>query len=405
MPEGKLQVSVFRQTVGTPQSDANIQVVNGDTNEIVGELVTDASGKTDLLNLPAPPLEQSLNSENTERPYSIYNLLIGSSDSSIQEITGVQVLAGTVAEQSVFLLPEVNVVRGIEIPYHTLYGEFPPKIPEDEVKPLPPATGGVVLSRPVIPEFIIVHHGVPTDTNAQNYYVPFKDYIKNVASCEVYPTWPVDCLKANVLTILSFTLNRVYTEWYRSQGYNFTVTNSTAYDQAFTYGRNIFSEISDIVDEIFINYITRPDIRQPLFTQYCDGRRVTCPNWLSQWGSMYLADQGYDYMQILRNYYGYDIYLDQAVLVEGVPSSFPGTNLTVGSIGSDVRVIQEQLNTISQNYPLIPKVAVDGVFGNATAQAVSTFQSIFSLPANGIVDYSTWYEISRIYVAVLQIAM
>jgi len=404
MPEGKLQVSVFRQTVGAPQSNAFIQVINGDTNETIDELVTDASGKTALLNVPAPPVEQSLNSENTARPYSIYNLRIESSYTSEKIITGVQVLADTVAEQNVFLMPEEHVIQEIEIPYHTLYGEFPPKIPEDEVKPLPPATGGVVLSRPVIPEFIIVHDGVPTDSGAPNYYVPFKDYIKNVASCEIYPTWPADSLKANVLAILSFTLNRVYTEWYRNRGYNFTVTNSTAYDQAFTYGRNIFSEISDIVDEIFVNFITRPDIRQPLFTQYCDGRRVTCPNWLSQWGSMYLADQGYDYMQILKNYYGYDIYLEQAVMVEGVPSSFPGTNLSVGSVGSDVRIIQEQLNAISQNYPLIPKVAVDGVFGNATAQAVSTFQSIFSLPANGIVDYPTWYEISRIYVAVLQLA-
>lgn len=405
MPEGKLQVNVFRQTVGSPQSNANVQIQNGDTNEIIDELITDSSGKTPQVNLPAPPVEQSLNSENTERPYSIYNLLVGSPNTSIQTITGVQVLADSNAEQNVFLLPEENVIQGVDIPYHTLYGEFPPKIPEDEVKPLPPATGGVVLSQPVIPEFIIVHDGVPTDTSAPNYYVPFKDYIKNVASCEIYPTWPSDSLRANILAILSFTLNRVYTEWYRSRGYNFTVTNSTAYDQAFTYGRNIFTEISEIVDEIFINYITRPDIRQPLFTQYCDGRRVTCPNWLSQWGSMYLADQGYDYMQILRNYYGYDIYLDQAVMVAGVPSSFPGTNLSVGSVGSDVRMIQEQLNAISQNYPLIPKVAVDGIFGNATAQAVSTFQSIFSLPANGIVDYPTWYEISRIYVAVLQLAV
>jgi len=399
--EGKLQVNVFRQTEGAPQAGAVVEILDENTNNVVEELVTDSSGKTAIVDLAAPPVEDSRNSEIETRPYSVYNLRIRSEGLVENNIDGVQILPASLASQNVFMVPDD---RNIEIPDHTLYGIFPPKTPEDEVKPLPPAVGNVVLSRPVIPEFVVVHDGVPSDTRAANYYVPFKDYINNVASCEIYSTWPNDCIKANVLAIISFVLNRVYTEWYRSRGYNFTVTSSTAYDQAFVYGRNIFSQISDVVDQVFTNFITRPNIRQPLFTQYCDGRRTSCPGWMTQWGSMYLADEGYDYMQILRNFYGQDIYLDQAVGVEGIPVSFPGTPLQVGSSGGNVRTIQEQLNAISNNYPLIPKVAANSFYGEETAEAVKVFQGIFNMPQSGIVDYSTWYEISRIFVAVTQIA-
>jgi len=283
-------------------------------------------------------------------------------------------------------------------------GDFPPKIPEDEVKPLPESGGFVVLPEPVIPEFVIVHQGVPSDNSAQNVWVPFKDYIKNVASCEIYSTWPDASIRANVLAILSFTLNRVYTEWYRGKGYDFTITNSTAFDQAFTYGRNIFQEIATVVDEIFTTFITRPGIRQPLLTQYCDGSRVQCPNMMSQWGSKNRADEGYDAIGILRYYYGQDIFLMQAEKVSGVPMSYPGTALQTGSTGPSVRMIQEQLNAISNNYPAINKIRVDGVFGEQTRTAVETFQKIFNLPQTGIVDFGTWYQISNIYVAVTKIA-
>ena len=193
------------------------------------------------------------------------------------------------------------------------------------------------------------------------------------------------------------------TEWYRGKGYDFTITSSTAYDQAFTYGRNIFSEISDVVDEVFNLYITRPDYTQPLFAQYCDGRRVKRSGWLSQWGSKELADKGYTAMRILQSYYGRDIVLRQARRVEGVPVSFSGT-LSVGSRGNAVRTIQQQLNAISVNFPLIPKLAVDGIFGPKTRQSVRTFQQIFRLPETGTVDFSTWYRISDIYVAVRKLA-
>ena len=203
---------------------------------------------------------------------------------------------------------------------------------------------------------------------------------------------------------MSFTLNRVFTEWYRNKGYNFTITSSTAYDQKWSYGRTIYDSISRVVDEMFENYLSRPNVIQPILTQYCDGRNVSCPNWLSQWGSKYLGDQGYSAIQILRNYYGNSIYINTADEISGIPSSWPGYDLSVGSSGAKVRQIQQQLNRIHQNYPAIPTVTADGIFGNSTRDAVRKFQSVFGLPATGVIDYPTWYKISEIYVAVSRIA-
>ncbi|MGM9973308.1 MAG: peptidoglycan-binding protein, partial [Clostridiaceae bacterium] len=292
----------------------------------------------------------------------------------------------------------------VNIQANTLVGIFPPKIPEAEVKPLPPAKSTVVLERVVVPEFIIVHAGVPDDNSASNYTVGYKDYIKNVACCEIFSTWPENAIRANLYCIISFTLNRVYTEWYRSRGKNFTITNSTAFDQAFSPGRNIYDNIDRIVDEIFSTYIKRQGANQPLFAQYCDGQRVSCPGWLTQWGSKNLADQGRTPYEILTNFYGSNIDLVRAPEVEGVPQSYPGRTLAIGDSGTPVRSIQTYLNRISQNYPLIPKVAVDGYFGPDTEEAVRVFQQVFNLPETGRVDYATWYEISQIYVGVTKIA-
>ena len=265
-------------------------------------------------------------------------------------------------------------------------------------------SGEIVLSKVVIPEYVVVHDGPPSDSSAANYYVKYKDYIKNVASSEIYATWPEATIIANVLCIQSFCLNRVYTEWYRNKGYAFTITNSTAFDQKYIAGRNVFDSISEIVDQVFANYISRPNIEQPLFTQFCDGRRVYCPNWLSQWGSKELGDQGYSAIDILRNYYGNDVYIATAEEVSGVPASWPGVDLEVGSRSDSVRQVQRQLNVISNGYPLIPKVAQDGVYGQKTADAVKVFQQIFDLPQTGVVDFPTWYKISEIYVGVSRIA-
>lgn len=209
---------------------------------------------------------------------------------------------------------------------------------------------------------------------------------------------------ANILAIQSITLNRVYTEWYRNRGYDFTITSSTAYDQKYIPGRNIFESISRAVDTIFSNYISRPNITQPLFTQYCDGKRVSCPRWMRQWESKTLGDQGYSAIEILRRFYGDSVYINFSEEISGIPSSWPGYDLTIGSTGEKVRQLQNQLNTISKGYPLIPKVAADGVYGEKTAEAVRTFQKVFNLPQTGVVDYPTWYRISDIYVGVSRIA-
>ncbi|MBQ6806638.1 MAG: peptidoglycan-binding protein [Lachnospiraceae bacterium] len=190
---------------------------------------------------------------------------------------------------------------------------------------------------------------------------------------------------------------------YRNQGYNFTITSSTAYDQKWIYGRNTFENIDRLVDSIFANFLSRPGVRQPIFTSYCDGKRVTCDG-LSQWGSKYLGDEGYSAIEIIRYYYGSDMYINTAVSISGVPSSFPGYNLTIGASGDKVRQLQQQLNRIAQNFPAIPRVTVDGIYGQGTAEAVRVFQRVFGLPATGITDYPTWYEISNIYVGVSRIA-
>ncbi|MBP1736164.1 MAG: peptidoglycan-binding protein [Oscillospiraceae bacterium] len=400
---GSLQVSVFDTTVGRPLQDARVRVSRNGTD--LGELTTDSSGQTQVMELPTPPLDYSL-APNEPKPYAEYNVTVVSQEFESLILNGVQILPDTRALQDCRLIPvqpPVPMSQDINIEQHTLWGVFPPKIPEDEVKPLPDAGGLVVLPQPVIPEFVIVHLGAPTNTGAQNVWIPFKDYIKNVASCEIYSTWPEQTIRANVYAILSFTMNRVYTEWYRGKGYDFTITNSTAYDQAFDYGRNIYEEISVVVDDIFTFYVTRPGIRQPLLTQYCDGSRTQCDG-LTQWGSKNLGDQGLDALSILRNFYGYDVFLKEAEKVEGVPRSYPGSPLQMGSSGQPVRTIQEQLNAISNNYPAIQKVRVDGVFGQQTQDAVKQFQQIFDLPQTGVVDMGTWYQISNIYVAVSKLA-
>ena len=224
-----------------------------------------------------------------------------------------------------------------------------------------------------------------------------------MASCEIYATWPEAAIYANILVIMSFTLNRVYTEWYRNQGYDFTITTSTAYDQKYMHGRNIYSNIDYLVDTIFANFLSRPGVRQPIFTSYCDGKRVICDG-LSQWGSKYLADEGYSAIEIIHYYYGSDMYINTAVAISGVPSSWPGYNLTIGASGDKVRQAQMQLNRIAQNYPAIPTITADGIYGPRTAEAVRIFQGIFNLPQTGIIDYATWYELSEIFVGVSRIA-
>ena len=403
---GKLQVVVVTQVGARPIENATVRIsYSGDPTSTVQELTTDISGRTAPIELPTPPLENSL-VPLSDQPYSEYTIIVTAPGYEKVEISGDQILPDVTAIQQVEMVPSIEATGNAElfvISPHTLYGDYPPKIAEAEIKPTA-ESGEIVLSRVVIPEFIIVHDGPPTDTSAKNHYVRYRDYIKNVASSEIYATWPQASLYANILAIMSFTLNRVYTEWYRNQGYPFTITSSTAFDHKWMPGRNIYDNISLAVDTIFNSYLSRPNVKQPILTQYCDGQRVTCPNWMSQWGSKTLADQGLQPIEILRNYYGNSIYINTANEVAGVPASWPGANLTNGSSGENVRQMQDQLNTVANVYTLIPKVAVDGQFGPATAAAVKAFQEIFGLPANGIVDLPTWYKISELYVAVSRIA-
>ena len=255
---------------------------------------------------------------------------------------------------------------------------------------------------PYVPQQITVHLGAPS-ASADNVTVSFSDYVKNVASSEIYPTWEESALRANILAIVSFALNRVYTEFYRSRGYDFDITSSTAYDQFFVRGRSFFSNVSRLVDELFNSYLRRPGFVEPLAAKFCNGTTVTCEG-LSQWGSQALAQQGYNSTQILRSYYG-DVEIVANAPVQDYVSSYPGTPLRRGSVGPNVVVIQTELNRISQNYPAIPKVsAVDGIFGAATENSVTAFQEIFNLTPDGVVGPATWYALVRLYTAVTSLS-
>lgn len=405
--KGKLKINLTSEITAYPVADATISIsYTGVPDSQLEKLTTDSSGQTETIELDAPPLEYSLDVDNEIQPYSEYTLQVEAPGFEPVSIAGAEILSSVTAIQNISLSPLETTDPSEEIfviPAHTLYGSYPAKIPEDEIKPMN-ETGEIVLSRVVVPEYIVVHDGSPRDTTARNYYVKYKDYIKNVASSEIYATWPADTIRANVLAIMSFTLNRVFTEWYRNQGYEFTITSSTAFDHKWIPERNIFDTISVIVDELFADYLSRPNVKQPILTQYCDGRQVQCPNWMTQWGSKSLGDQGYSPIEILRYFYGDNMYINSAEAISGIPSSWPGYNLENGSSGSKVRQLQEQINVIAGAYPAIPRLEVDGIYGPATAAAVSKFQSVFGLPATGVTDYKTWYKISEIYVGVSRIA-
>lgn len=433
----KLPPSLARQTLGSltvqissEPTTAPLTPIEGITVTIKGisptgettildQQTTDSVGRTSTIELQAPPVDLSLDQLNTQMPYATYRIETSSPNYIDAVVDGTQVFSDTRSVQPITLEPTASATRSntrngyiaqgrqlfeaVVIGPATLYGDYPAKIPEASIKPITPGSGFIVLDKVIVPEYIIVHTGSPNDNSAPNYTVPFVDYVSNVASSEIYPTWPIETIRANIIAIVSFTLNRVFTEWYRNQGKPYTITNSTAYDHAFFYGRNLFDSIIDITADVFNVYLKRPDVTQPLLSQYCDGQKSSCPNWMTQWGSKSLGDQGYTAEAILRNFYG-DISLSTAPQVEGSPESYPGSPLTIGSSGSAVRTIQTQLNRISNNYPLIPKVAANGNYNTATAEAVRTFQQIFNLTPDGIVGKSTWYEISRIYVAVTKLA-
>ena len=403
--KGKMRINVYDKQQGTPLADARISLAyTGNPERIINEITTDSEGAVNLDDLLTPPVEYSME-PGENQPFSEYTIDVNADGYEEINISGIDVFSGETSIQNVYLnednreIPENNIV----IPVNTLYGSYPAKIPETEIKPVR-QSGEIVLSRVVIPETIVVHDGVPTDSTALDYYVRYKDYIKNVASSEIYSTWPRQTLEANILAIMSFTLNRVYTEWYRNQNYNFTITSSTAFDHKWVNGRNIFESISQVVDEIFDNYLSRPNVKQPILTQYCDGKKSSCPDWMTQWGSKYLGDQGYSSIDILRYYYGDNMYINTAEQIQGIPSSWPGADLYIGASGQKVRQLHEQLNLIGDYYTAIPALTVDGIYGERTAEAVRQFQRINNMPQTGVVDFPTWYRISDRYVRLSGIA-
>lgn len=399
---GILQVQLYIGRKAKPVTDATVEikkVVDGRTLA-EGKFNVDSSGKTPYVQLETKDKNLSQTPTKGLIPYETYDIHVRSTGFKDIIVHGVEIFDGITTLQEIAMLPSVKGVENfevIDIPKNALLLD----IPNRQVGPKP--TGTFVLREPYIPQYITVHLG-PPDSYAEDVTVPFIDYIKNVASSEIYPTWPTEALISNINCQVSFALNRIYTEWYRNKGYSFQITNSTAYDQYFVKNRDIFDNISKIVDSLFNVYIGRIGFEEPLFAQYCNGSTVTCRG-LSQWGTVDLANQNYSPLEILRHYYGNDIELRQTSTVEGSLESYPGEALKLGKEGADVETIQLQLNRISDNYPAIPKTyPVNGVFDKNTEKAVKAFQKIFNLTADGIVGRATWYKISSIYVAVKSLA-
>lgn len=368
-------------------------------------VLTDSSGATEPIAIPAPDPAISLNEYDSALPYSLADVYVDVQGYFPVRILSNQIYAGQIATLPINLTPVTSGYIGAtfgvieyEIPPNTLITGI-----ERTQEFAPSVTATPQIARAVaIPERITVHLGVPS-SDAENVSVSFPDYVKNVASSEIYPTWNEEAVTANVIAIVSLTLNRIYTEWYRSQGYAFDITNSTRFDQSFVNGRNIFDSISRVVDEYFDTYITKDEYINPLFASYCDGRRVSCDG-MSQWGSEALANRGYTALAILKSYYGDDITLENVTEIADT-TSYPGYPLSLGSDGRDVVEIRRQLYRISDNYPLIPKVnPILGVFDSALDSAVRVFQEIFGLSVDGIVGKATWYKISYVYASITKLA-
>lgn len=385
-----------------PLNSVQVTVLD-DQGNTVYRLTTDESGET-----PSVPLETldksfSQNAYYTGTPFISYNVLAQVSGFNSLYISDIPVYEDDTAVLPLALTPMQELQRS---PYQTEINIGGPAVALRETRgqegpDMDPSP--YVLRQVVIPNPITVHLGRP-DAPARNVQVSFPDYVKNVASSEIYPTWPDAALTANIYAIITFALNRVYTEWYRSQGYPFDITNNTAFDQYFVYGRPIYDSISRIVDEIFNEYVRRFGQISPFFTSFCNGTTATCDG-LSQWGTVSLANRGRTPLQILRSYYPKDIEIAETNTISGVLTSYPGTALRAGSTGLDVQTIQTWLNRIRRNYPAIPAITdTAGVFQNSTKAAVIKFQSIFGLTPDGIVGKSTWYKISRLYTAVTKLA-
>lgn len=402
---GFIRVRSYTASNSLPIANVKITLTRQDIVDVQSNITfsTGPEGLSEVVRVNCPPRVYSLDENNTTvLPYAIYDLFAQLDGFFDIFVAGVQIFALETALEELALVPTNDPESNIGdnefiIPGHHLFGGGSASAPA----PIASCPVPRILTEVIIPSMITIHLGRPT-SNAQNVTVSFRDYIKNVASSEIYPTWPEQSLRANIHAQISLALNRVFTEWYKSRGYPFQITNSTSFDQYYVHGRNIFENISRIVDDIFNTYVRRPGNIDPYYTEYCDGKQVTCKG-MKQWGTVTLANQGQNALQILRNYYG-NVEIVRTNNIGAIPESYPGTPLSEGSTGADVRTIQRQLNRISKDYPFFGTVSVDGVYGASTTAIVKKFQKQFSLTQDGIVGRATWYKISYIYVAVKKLA-
>ncbi|MCH5269347.1 MAG: LysM peptidoglycan-binding domain-containing protein [Lachnospiraceae bacterium] len=400
MAIGYLLIQTRTAQSAIPVDGVRVTVLDDEGNTLY-RLTTDESGETRAVPLQTMDRSFSQNPDYLGIPYVSYGVLVEAEGFESASFTGIPIFDGETATLPVTLLPLQNAQprQAIE---NTAFG--PPAVTMTEPRNQEGTSADArVLRQVVIPNPITVHLGAP-DASASNVEVSFSNYVKNVASCEIYPTWPASALRANIYAIMTFALNRVYTEWYRGRGYNFDITNNTAYDQYYVPGHPIYDSISRVVDELFGEYVRRQGQNAPYFTSFCNGTTATCQG-LSQWGTVSLSNQGYTPLQILRYYYPNDIEIVETNIVTNVLSSYPGSALRLGSTGLDVQTVQTYLNRVRRNYPAIPAIAdPSGTFGESTRAAVAKFQSIFNLTADGIVGKATWYKLSNIYASVARLA-
>lgn len=386
-----------------PLQGVRVTVLDDEQNRIY-ELTTDENGETRRVSLETMDKRYSQDENFTGTPYITYNVFAQAEGFDSVSVSEIPIFDGESAILPLVLVPISGQRQGgmqteimVGAPAVAMEGE---REPEGDLQS---GESPQVLRQVAIPNPITVHLGTPNSA-ASNVQVSFPDYVKNVASSEIYPTWPEASLRANIYAMITFALNRVYTEWYRAQGYSFDITNSTSYDQYFVYGRPIYDSISRVVDQIFNEYVRRQGQQAPYFTSFCNGTTTTCRG-MSQWGTVTLANQGYTPIRILRYYYPDDVEIAQTNVITNMLTSYPGTLLRVGSTGLDVQTIQNYLRRIRQNYPAIPAITdPEGTFGDSTRAAVVKFQSIFGLAPDGIVGKSTWYKISSLYTAVTRLA-
>ena len=401
MTTGILRIQTFLARQSAPVEGVTVQI-SGDG--FTAARTTDAEGNAADLAIAAPACALSLDEENTTTlPYAVCSLTASKTGYRTVRIQGIQIFAGQVTLAQPEMIPVTEEGRDIAdppvvIPTHALFTGTGGSGPA----PVDDCTSTQVLDRVIIPKNITVHLGRPA-ASAQNVTVSFRNYISNVASSEVYPTWPTEALKANIHCQISLALNRIYTEWYPSKGYTFNITNSTSYDQYYVHGRTVFDVMVKLTDDIFNTYIRKTGTVNPYYSEYCDGKSVTCPG-LKQWGTVTLANQGRNALSILKYYYGNDIEIVRTNNIQSIPSSYPGSPIRQGDSGTAVFTLQRQLNRITKDYPFLGLLTVDGIFGSKMTETVKKFQKQFSLTADGVVGRQTWYKISYIYVSVKDLA-